>query len=250
MISQRHWWMFRLLGRRVSVPINQCVHYGAFRYGCEEDHPYETYARLLVRDDDRDGARSWFVGFVRQYRPRHLGEALGVNLSACHGLWHFPWARNLPPGNGWFEDPDGFDDIVTHYSEAGLLWFRIEQEFFWLERSVYSIRTHGYCERPNYGLFAQRIVRADGQEAFLILDGNHRLSALAALGNSTVELSYIPHHSVLENNVTKWPQVRSGNWTESDARAALNAYFVGNPRWQIAATPAPLLEVPSTTLPF
>jgi hypothetical protein len=138
----------------------------------------------------------------------------------------------------------GFDDIVTQYCEEGLLWFRIEQEFFWLERSIYSIRRNGYREQPNFGIFARRFIREDGEEAFLILDGNHRLSALAALGHRSVELSYLPRRTVREVDAPRWPKVISGEYDERDARLIFGAYFSGNRRWRIASEPAPLLEMP------
>lgn len=234
----------RVLARRVTVPIRACVHYGAFRYGCEEPHPYETYARRLVRDRDRAGARAWFVDFLQHYRPRNLGEALGVKLSTPHGLWHYPWEKRLPADNGWFDDPLGFPDIVTQYCAEGILWFRIEQEFFWLERSIYSIRRFDYRPEPANPISARQLVRADGATAYLVLDGNHRLSALVALGYTTVELSYFPHAAVREQDLADWPQVRNGTFTAEDAQAILGAYFTGNQNVRTTGTPAPLLECP------
>lgn len=233
----------RLLARRVTVPIAQCVHYGAFRYGRGEDHPYETYARLLA-DGGRARARAWFVDFVRHYRPRHFGPALGARLAAEHGLWHYPWDRTLPANRGWFDDPLEFPDIVTQYCAEGLLWFRIEQEFFWLERAFYSIRRFGYRPEKGEALQARRLQRVDGADAWLILDGNHRLSALAALGHREVEVQFVPHAAVEEKKLAAWPQVRRGVYTAADAAAVFHAYFAGNPRWRVAETPAPLLECP------
>lgn len=244
MTSWRQQVIGRLLARQATVPVNQCVHYGAFRYGRDEPHPYETFARILLRDHDRPGARAWFVDFLRHYRPRHLGEALGVKLGAEHGLWHYPWDKRLPADRGWFADPLGFPDIVTQYCEEGLLWFRIEQEFFWLERSIYSIRRFGYRPDPANPITVRRFVRADGSSAYLVLDGNHRLSALAQLGHTTVGVSYVPHTTVHEDRVAAWPQVRQGVFSEVDARKVFAAYFTGNPHVRTTETPAPLLECP------
>jgi hypothetical protein len=237
---------FRILGRRVRVPIAQCVHYGAFRYGRGEAHPYESYARLLTGPEGRAAAREWLVDFLRHYRPRHFGEALGATLSGRHGLWHYPWARRKPANDGWFADPLGYPDIITQFCEEGILWFRIEQEFFWLERAVYSIRRHGYRPEPGVVITARRLVRADGTEAFLILDGNHRISALAALGHAEVELCYLPIATVRESKLAGWRQVGSGGYTREDARAVLQAYFNGNPHWRTTEQPAPILETPET----
>lgn len=244
MSGWRQWLAARLFARRITVPISQCVHYGAFRYGRDEMHPYETFGRMLVKEGDRAGARAWFVDFIRHYRPRHLGEALGVTLAAEHGLWHFPWDRQLPADAGWFDDPLGFPDIVTQFCAEGILWFRIEQEFFWLERALYSIRRHGWQPARGGPLQARRLVRADGTAAYLILDGNHRISALAALGHESVEVEYLAHATVEESKLEAWPQVRRGTFSPADARAIFGAYFAGNPRVRTTAQPAPLLEQP------
>lgn len=233
----------RLAGRRVIVPIARCVHYGAFRYGRGEEHPYETYARKSAQGDVR-GARDWLVEFLQHYRPRHLGAALGAALSREHPLWSYPWARGAPASGAWFEDPNAPPDIITHYSEAGILWFRIEQEFFWLERTLYSIRRDGYRPRESGGIVARKLERIDGAECFLILDGNHRLSVLAALGHETVEVTYLPSSILREAHAHRWRQVAGGPFNESDARAVLNAYFCGNPRWRVTDAPAPIIGQP------
>lgn len=237
--------LFRVFGRTASVPISACVHYGAFRYGRREPHPYETYQSLVVGGRDRDAARKWFVDFVRYYRPKHLGESLGIDLEREYALWHLPWSRTVPTGSGWHEDPDECVDIVTHFSARGVLWFRIEQEFFWLERPVYSIGKFGW-DPVRYGgtIRARKLVRRDGSECYLLLDGNHRVGALAALGKTTVRLEYLPFSVVREDRLSTWPQVRSGAFSATDAHKVFNAYFDGNPRWRVATQPAALLEIP------
>ncbi|MES2696144.1 MAG: ParB/Srx family N-terminal domain-containing protein [Verrucomicrobiota bacterium] len=243
MISWRYRLRLRVLGRREVVPLAKCVHYGAFRYGRSEPHPYETYNRTLAQGNRRE-ARAWFIDFLRHYRPADFGAALGVDLERKHGLWHYPWLKAQPADNGWFDDPVGYPDIVTQFCLEGILWFRIEQEFFWLERSFYSIRRNGY--RPELGdpIVAWRLVRRDGETAFLILDGNHRISALAALGHETVEVNYLPSFSVREEVAARWPQVANGNYSENEARTVFNAYFEGNSRWRTTTQPAALLETP------
>lgn len=234
----------RFMGRRVTVPIAQCVHYGAFRYGRGEEHPYETYARLSVQGDARR-ARAWLVEFLQHYRPRHFGQALGVALSREYPMWNYPWAAKWIDSGAWVADPNDAPDIVTFYAEAGVLWFRIEQEFFWLERALYSIRREGYRPRELGGIVARKLERADGVAAYLILDGNHRLSALAALGHETVELTYLPRSTVRETGAGRWWQVENGRFAERDGRAVLRAYFEGNSRWRVTDAPARIIGRPA-----
>ena len=234
----------RLFGRRVTVPIARCVHFGGFRYGLGEPHPYETYV-LRAQEGRGAEARAWLVEFLQHYRPGTLAEALGVQLDRNYDLWQFPWMRDRPPTNGWLPDPFQIPDIITHFSNEGVLWFRIEQEFFWLERALYSIRRYGYKPVNERGIIAWRFLRVDGSEAFLILDGNHRLSALAALGHETVELSYVSRDTVNERDAARWPQVKANVFTTADAIRVFHAYFDGNRNWRTTSTPAPLLERPA-----
>lgn len=230
------------MGCRVTVPIAQCVHYGGFRYGHMEDHPYETFTQMCSKGDGK-GAREWLIEFVSHYRPKHLGEALGLGLDREYPLWSYPWVRADPSGSGWFDDPGSPPDIITFFSEAGILWFRIEEEFVWLERTLYSIREKGYVLSRSNGIVARKLLGSDGSEAFLILDGNHRLSALSALGQTTVELTFLPVSVIKESDVEKWPKVRRGQYTRSDAKRVFQAYFAGNMKWK-TSSPAKIIGRP------
>ena len=101
MIPKRLQLALLVAGRNRRIPLDGCVHYGAFRYGRGEDHPYETFVRLLGTENGSWRARRWLVEFLRYYRPEHLGEALGVELSTRQPLWSFPWGRSRPAGTGW-----------------------------------------------------------------------------------------------------------------------------------------------------
>lgn len=233
-----------LFGRRVRVPISRCVHFGAFRYGRGEEHPYETFARLLNEPQGASLAREWLVDFFRKYRPRDMGAALGVALRKPRRLWDFPWVLKPMDIDAWMADPLDLPDIVTHYSEAGVPWYRIEQEFYWLDGAYRSIASRGF--RPELGgmIAALRMVRSNGEEAFLILDGNHRLSALSALGHTHVTLTHLQRSTVREDRIGKWPRVASGDYDEEDARAVFSAYFDGNAKWRVSDSPVSFIGAP------
>lgn len=247
--------MSALLRRLVSryfaatrrVPTDECVHYGAFRYACGAVNPYEEYALALVRGEPLAPARARFIDFLRHYRPRHLGEALGVTLTREYGLWQLPWvAGAAPPAHGppgWTEDPDDAPDIITHFSPHGVLRFRVEEEFLWAEKLFYSLRRRGFDPKlAAHPIEACELRADDGAKRYLILDGNHRVSALVARGEKAVTVRFAPLKSVREAALPRWPQVADGTFSAGDARLVFRAYFDGNRRPRTTEVAAPVLE--------
>jgi hypothetical protein len=225
-----------------NVALAQCVHYGAFRYGRAEYHPYETYLADLVRDGDRAAARARLLDFLQHYRPQNFGEALGVDLDQAQPLWLYPWNRGAPVP-AWVQDEKDCPDILTHFLPGGIPRRRLEEEFDWLERALQSVRQHGYQPRKfRSAILATKLERADGTTAYLLLDGNHRIAALSALGHHSVPVCCPPWLVVRESELPRWPQVRRGAYTAGDAGRVFHAYFSGNHRPRCGAGPAPLVE--------
>lgn len=230
--------------RLIEAPLHACVHpYTAFRYGAQEYNPYETYQLALQRGDSVRDVRRQFVDFLRHYRPRHFGEALGVALSQPWATCIFPWDDHDPGDwrrHGWREIPDDSPDLLTHFSEAGIPSVRIDEEFMWLERALRLIGVYGYQPEKHKPAEALELRRADGKSAFLLVDGNHRAGALVALGcRSTIVVRC--DRIVCEDDVDKWPSVRLGRIARSDALAIFHAFFSGNTRWERSVVPAEII---------
>lgn len=233
---------FRWLARVETVAVADCVHFAGFRYGRNEINPYENYVTALVQGEAVDSARARFTEFLQHYRPRHLGEALGVELERTYPLWCYPWSRRLP-APGWRDDPADVPDIITFFSARGILRSRIVEEFRWLEQCLDSIRKNGY--QP--GRFSgdpktRRLVAADGQVRHVVHDGNHRLAVLAALGVRRLPVRYVPLMTVHEPDLPGWPGVVAKSFTTDDARRIFRAYFAERPVARTTAQPADVLE--------
>lgn len=225
-----------------TVPLAACVHYGAFRYGCGEYNPYESFLVDLVREGDGREARRRLLEFLQHYRPRDLGEALGVRLAVAQPLWRFPWDRS-ESSPAWVDRLEECPDILTHFLSRGVPVGRLEQEFGWLVRALGSIRDHGYRpERFKNTVLARKLVRADGKKAYLLLDGNHRVAAMAALGYTEVAVSCPPWLVVREYEVANWVQVRRGTCPPEDARRILGVYFTGNKNYRTTDIAAAVWE--------
>ncbi len=135
-----------------EVRIADCVHFCGFRYGHAELNPYEIASSGLPRASP---ARSCGNSqqFLQTFRPKDLGEALGVATGASVPLWLLPWKswRELRQPRGWQDSPLDVVDIITHFDPQGIRRSQIEQEYGWLEGAWSNIRDHGYLpEKHSY----------------------------------------------------------------------------------------------------
>lgn len=227
----------------VTVPINRCRHYCAFKYGSGTFNPYENYVVGLHQGQSLDDLRQRFEDFLMYFRPRGFGEMFNIELSRHIPLWIYPWHRGqeFSLDNGWLSDLDKVPDIITHFCEQGIKRSRIEEEYFWLERAYATISAHGY--QPYSNSFAEAFeLKNEGESVFIITDGNHRISALAALGYQEVKIKLSRRAQVNGKNYKEWPQVRLGTYSEQDALDIFNVYFVGVDGFRRSSQPARILE--------
>jgi hypothetical protein len=245
-VNPARWPLASALGSMRKVKVADCVHHCGFRYGRGEAHPYESFAAGMAAGVPLSFLRARFLDFVRHYRPRDLGEALGTVLDVPLPLWQLPWARFFRSRGrtGWVARAADVPDIITHYSAAGVPWDLIEKEYFWLERAFEVISTQGYRPREHGPIRALELVDAD-RSAFIIRDGNHRLSALSALGAEQALVWCWRWHRVHWSDSGDWPLVRRGACTAADARRVFRAYFDGNQRVFRSQSPAAIVGAPS-----
>ena len=229
--------------RPLEVPINQCVHYCGFRHGVNEYNPYESYLSDLKDQVPLLVARRRFIDFLLYYRPHHLAEALGLaNLSQKYPLWKFPWERfdRKHWRKAWFPNPID-RGILTRFCGQGILSLGIEAEFVRLESALLSISTNDY-QPEVYKSYARvrQLRRLDGKCAYILLDGNHRVSAMSVLGYRTVEVTRSAA-DVWEQDCDRWPGVKRGLYSREDALKIFHAYFDGNHNYRTTTKPAKII---------
>lgn len=214
--------------RKRTVAIADCVHFCAYRYGRDETNPYEQYAKGLAEGLPLPEIRERFVQYVRGYRPRLLGEALGVALSKPYPLWFLPWRtlEQVSRSPGLCGSARSVIDVMTHFSDEGIPRSVVENEFKWHENAFASIAKFGY-EPQRYRYISARELKG-GRSAFLVTDGNHRLSAISALGGKAVVLKLPLGTTVIRDMVDQWALVKTALMPRSDALAVFDAYFAGN----------------------
>lgn len=218
------------------------MHFCAFRYGRDEFNPYEQYATGLARGIPITRLRNEFIDFLLHYRPKHLGQALGIELSKPLPLWWLPWraARVTGDTTAWRKSPEEVPDLLTYFCEEGIPRARIEQEFFWLERAHARIRDQGY--RPRRHGFIRCLELSEGEsKRYLVTDGNHRLAALHGLGSTRVSVEVGRFNPVRLERRANWPLVKQGSVGADDAHAVFQAYRRGNRQPYREHVPARLL---------
>lgn len=233
-----------------EVALADCVHFCGFRYGRNEFNPYENYILGLVAGEPIVKSRERFVDFVRHYRPRYLSEALGVATSKPVPLWWLPWKswlKLLRPG-GWQESTADILDILTYFTPSGVEWHRIEEEFFWMERALTTMSDPGYLPE-RFGYIDVFELRGEDVSRFLVIDGNHRLSALHALGHKRVVVRQRPFHCVCRKHARFWPLVLSGHVSYEDALTIFDLYLSGNHNPHRSKEPTPLLHFTTLEAP-
>lgn len=224
-----------------EVPIRDCVHFCAYRYGHNEPNPYERYAISLAAGLPIAEIRENFIDTIARYRPRNLGQAIGAPLSMPYPLWWLPWRtpEQVKRSPGWVASTDKVADIMTHFSEQGIPRGMLEREFRWHENAFDSLYANGY--QPDlYSYITARELQAE-RSSYLLVDGNHRLSSLSAMGLESVRIKLPLGTAVVRSNAQSWPLVRAGMVTLNDALAIFDAYHFGN-RTPISSTPAPIIE--------
>jgi len=249
----------------IRVPVHLCRHYYGFRYGCNAFNPYENYVVGLHRGVPQQELRRKFEEFIVWNRPRNFADALDIQINASIPLWSYPWEGPVPENHGWHLGLDEIPDILTHFCEAGVKRSRIEEEYLWLHRAYQSIKHNGYRPKDQSRTFfgdtgEKYVVRQnnDGPKGhsyikvremtdgftrvYLVEDGNHRLSALVALGVGEVLVEHLPRETVYLSDLPNWPQVKSGIYLPTEAEQLLRAYLQGVEDFPRSLVPATLLE--------
>jgi len=227
----------------ITVPINKCRHYCAFKYGSNTFNPYENYIIGLQKGVGLSEIRRQFEDFLLYFRPRNFGEVFDIELSRGIPLWVYPWqeVESFNSKMGWLDNLNEVPDIITHFCEDGIKRSQIDEEYFWLERAYSTIAKQGY--RPQDFSFVEAIeFNKEDKNVYLLQDGNHRVSALAALGYEKVMIKVSQSLSWDGENHREWAQVRFGLYSEQDAIKLFNVYFFGVSGFRRSIQPAKIVE--------
>jgi hypothetical protein len=230
------------------VRIDRCYHFRGFRYGGFGHHPYEDYVIGLAQGRPTRELRHQFAQRMLDCRPATLGQALQIDIDD-RPLWFYPWQRRAGHAGGTVDEPADNPDIVTHHCAAGILASHINREFGWLEGAWQGLRQQGYQPR-RFGYLRCLELEAPAGSSYVMLDGNHRLCALHALGVEEVEVRVPPLRKVRRMAAAQWPSVRDGSMSMADALAVFDRYFAAANPPLASLNPARLIVDEPPQWPF
>jgi hypothetical protein len=154
-------------------------------------------------------------------------------------LWKLLTTR---PSSGWHRSPENVPDIITSFSPAGIPRALLEKEYVWLHGAYESIVANGFLPHRFGYPRGRLLLGVGGRRACLLLDGNHRVSALSALGYDKLTVEVSSQHTVRLDALEQWPGVRARVFTRDEAEAIFMAYFNGNHRFRIANGHVPIVD--------
>jgi hypothetical protein len=211
----------------LEVPVAACIGPLGFSFGHEGWHHLLDLLREYDQDPSLCPEESALSRFYERYQPSSMAELLehtGYVPQFRPAFFEYPW------GNFRLDyDPEiskKKNQERSRFCGPASEW-RLHSDFDQTIRLYKQIRRTGY--RPwRYGFIGGVLLRrANGEERFVVLEGNHRLAVLARLGAKRVWVSFLEgfYHVLSESDVDQWYFVRTGACTVADALAYFNAFF-------------------------
>jgi hypothetical protein len=197
----------------IRIPLDLCRGYIHPGFGAGAGNPLRDTAAIYAETGSIEKARAFLRSFYESFQPKTLAEALFrtndptlAPLTDMSSYTQFqPWRlstrispKHLAVGS------QNFGPVAPE---------KLDVEVRKLTSYVDSISRRGY--RPD--LYAKRAIQGyfllHGDEyRFLVTNGMHRTSVLAALGETTLAADFDPRRPryIDSARATMWPQVRSG----------------------------------------
>ncbi len=233
--------------RRAEVETQRCVHLSGQRYDGDPPPAPVRYLRALLDGEPVLQVRRVLIDHLRCYRPGDLAEALGLDaLEGTHRDWIYPWERPRPRHSVvkkmWHERTDQLPGVLYHFSADGIPTELLDAEFTLFEAALESLRSEGYRPtRHRDPVRVQALVEGGRALRFIVLDGHHRVTAMAALGRSSFDAICRPADDVILEQLPRWYGVRRGAFSSADAQKIFAGYARGPLRAAPASEPASLL---------
>ena len=212
------------LDTRVKID-SMCTIFGV-RFTGGHHHLTETIKRY--QDDPHVDCRDTLLwSFLKEFHPNSTQDALGLRSSEEPlQLFSYPWGDL-----GKSELGQSKQALHSRFCGPSTDQF-VREEFDRTIKLFQQVRELGYrpYRYPHSFVGGFWLKSNDGQKVFVVLQGNHRVSALACCGS--VELDVRPVRTcpwtINEADVLDWPLVRSGLCSATDASEIFSAFFRDN----------------------
>jgi len=229
----------------ISVPIGKCRGLGPMAFAFDSScHPLVLTAKEYLINKRIDYLNSPLEKFYNNVKPKSAAEFLGIDdqngfLSSLEPLeGQFPWRSacgsdakytriSIMEGEAKQYGLDlvgneGWTEMGPVSTGKGLL--EIER----LKRLVYSISKNGfYSESFQDYVTGTVLCKKKDQFVVVIRAGQHRTSALVALGYLAVPVVIEPKDIILRDTAFQWPGVINKDYTLKQAIEVFDRVFEG-----------------------
>ena len=227
--------------RFYACPTSQARNILALPFQPGEGHPFTEGIRDYLSDRTLSADATRMARFYERFQPATLFDAFFSSVdhpllkeldpTELNPLQTFSSLTYAAP---WIEDPipmGGFGQDMpesegSHYlgpvSERHLT-----SEYARLQTVVQSIETHGFDIDKQSDTIRGYFLFHHDQSVCVIVGGNHRVGALAALNSPFIPVEQHPHRPqrVSLDTIDSWPMVQAGTVSQALAQAVFLRFF-------------------------
>jgi len=228
----------------LRVALWKCSNYTGLTYGAEGWHPFvETLSQYQSRPTSYED--SALKSYYDVWRPSNAAEAFITFQTPPEAFELEPSYAFVSP---WHTISIGDRkskiayNVRTENQDMGHISVGIEEgfglhgpvselkgnvEFERLISTLNSIERQGYRLDSIHDLIEGFALFDQKKEEFhiIIVHGNHRLASLTALNHEYAPVRLVPPYIVRTEEAHRWPQVKSGLWSNNQAVGYFHSFF-------------------------
>jgi hypothetical protein len=211
----------------IEVSFDECVNFFACSFGPNGWHPVVETLRQVERDPNIPLENTVLYRYHRNFCPEGIADLLPdgkVQFRPSFGL--YPWGSFKRKGPFKAKDrhrttscgPSDEKFIAEMFDRILTLYHRLQKEGYQPWRFGNNVIGGTVLEDLS------------GARRVVILQGNHRMAVLAALGMKRIRIRFLPDslRIIREADVDRWHFVKSGECSKKDALAIFRLYFQEN----------------------
>ena len=227
--------------RFFACPVAMTRNILALPFAVGQGHPFTEGMVDYIVSPLLSAAQTRMARFYERYQPTNLLEALfgSTEHPLLHGLtkadlqpllsissktYLVPWVNEAIPMGGFGEGMP--EEAGSHYlgpvSEQHLL-----SEYERVKAVVHSVQTHGFDVEQQTDTIRGYFLAHQERTVMVVVGGNHRVGALAALRSPTIPIELHPNRPSLVQleHIKDWPMVQNGTFSIPLAKAIFTRFF-------------------------
>jgi len=221
--------VYRLLTSSVfqkKIPIDEVRSIFGASFGASGWHHISTTLQEYDANHDIDYRDTTMYVFLKNFKPSSICDFVDGSSASKLPLFVYPW--------GTFQSGECFsrkDPYLSRFCGPSSDSF-IKEEFDRTIALYEKIKLDGYqpWRFGNTFVGGTFLVRSDGSERFIVLQGNHRMAIFGHLGFQTVVVRNIAGNlwTIKETDISEWLLVKSGICPLDVAKSVFDLFFSQN----------------------